>query len=133
MTSVKNYFSLVKFSHTIFALPFALIGFSIGVHTSYFSKNEDLNKLKSIPMYKSLAEVKAGSDVLEVRFPESSKPVRFRNYLYGRSTAWSTAPEAYGRLFPNIKKTQDIADAMRILNETRGSRLLAGGLTMFVR
>lgn len=29
--TVKNYLSLVKFSHTIFALPFALIGFSLGV------------------------------------------------------------------------------------------------------
>jgi 4-hydroxybenzoate polyprenyltransferase len=29
--SVKNYFSLVKFSHTIFAMPFALIGFSLAV------------------------------------------------------------------------------------------------------
>lgn len=27
--SVKNYFSLVKFSHTVFAMPFALIGFSL--------------------------------------------------------------------------------------------------------
>ena len=29
--TVKNYLSLVKFSHTIFALPFALIGFCLGV------------------------------------------------------------------------------------------------------
>lgn len=29
--SVKNYFSLVKFSHTVFAMPFALIGFSLAV------------------------------------------------------------------------------------------------------
>jgi len=29
--TVKNYFSLVKFSHTVFALPFALIGFSLAV------------------------------------------------------------------------------------------------------
>jgi len=27
MTKIKHYFSLIKFSHTIFALPFALIGF----------------------------------------------------------------------------------------------------------
>jgi 4-hydroxybenzoate polyprenyltransferase len=32
MTSIKNYLSLVKFSHTIFAMPFALIGFAIGMH-----------------------------------------------------------------------------------------------------
>lgn len=29
MSTVKNYLSLIKFSHTIFALPFALIGFTI--------------------------------------------------------------------------------------------------------
>ena len=31
MASVKNYLSLIKFSHTIFAMPFALIGFALGV------------------------------------------------------------------------------------------------------
>ena len=30
MNKVKNYLSLVKFSHTIFAMPFALIGFFLG-------------------------------------------------------------------------------------------------------
>jgi 4-hydroxybenzoate polyprenyltransferase len=29
--SIRDYFSLVKFSHTIFAMPFALIGFSLAV------------------------------------------------------------------------------------------------------
>jgi 4-hydroxybenzoate polyprenyltransferase len=32
--SVKKYFSLVKFSHTVFAMPFALIGFSLAVAES---------------------------------------------------------------------------------------------------
>jgi 4-hydroxybenzoate polyprenyltransferase len=31
MSKVKNYLSLIKFSHTIFAMPFALIGFFIGL------------------------------------------------------------------------------------------------------
>ena len=31
MSAVKNYLGLVKFSHTIFALPFALIGFALGM------------------------------------------------------------------------------------------------------
>lgn len=31
MPTVKNYLSLVKFSHTIFAMPFAMIGFTLGV------------------------------------------------------------------------------------------------------
>lgn len=32
MTTIKKYLSLVKFSHTVFALPFALIGFFLGLN-----------------------------------------------------------------------------------------------------
>jgi 4-hydroxybenzoate polyprenyltransferase len=32
MPGLKNYLSLVKFSHTLFALPFAMIGFFLGVY-----------------------------------------------------------------------------------------------------
>ena len=35
--SLKNYFSLVKFSHTVFAMPFALIGFSLAVSKVEFN------------------------------------------------------------------------------------------------
>lgn len=38
MSTVKNYLSLVKFSHTIFAMPFALIGFTLGVQ--YMGMNQ---------------------------------------------------------------------------------------------
>jgi 4-hydroxybenzoate polyprenyltransferase len=31
MSALRNYFSLIKFSHTIFAMPFALIGFFLGL------------------------------------------------------------------------------------------------------
>ena len=31
MKQVKNFLSLIKFSHTIFAMPFALIGFFLAV------------------------------------------------------------------------------------------------------
>lgn len=31
MSTIKNYLSLVRFSHTIFAMPFALIGFFLGI------------------------------------------------------------------------------------------------------
>src|SRR5664280_1426977 len=34
--SVKDYFSLVKFSHTVFAMPFALIGFALAVSKPEF-------------------------------------------------------------------------------------------------
>ncbi len=37
LRSVKNYFSLVKFSHTVFAMPFALIGFSLAVSKDEFN------------------------------------------------------------------------------------------------
>jgi 4-hydroxybenzoate polyprenyltransferase len=33
MSKVRSYLSLIKFSHTIFAMPFALIGFFIGFHS----------------------------------------------------------------------------------------------------
>lgn len=50
MTSVKNYLSLVKFTHTIFALPFALIGFFLGVRTfkeitGFFSQKDQYGKI----------------------------------------------------------------------------------------
>ncbi len=34
---IKNYFTLIKFSHTIFAMPFALIGFFLATETSQIS------------------------------------------------------------------------------------------------
>lgn len=40
---MKNYLSLVKFSHTIFAMPFAMIGFFLGVH-SYKNVFDGLNE-----------------------------------------------------------------------------------------
>lgn len=45
MPSIKNYLSLVKFSHTIFAMPFALIGFFLGVYNFFVDKaHTNLNK-----------------------------------------------------------------------------------------
>jgi 4-hydroxybenzoate polyprenyltransferase len=37
MSTIKNYLSLVKFSHTIFAMPFALIGFFLATHAIAYS------------------------------------------------------------------------------------------------
>ena len=37
MPTVKSYLSLIKFSHTIFAMPFALIGFFLGLFSFPFS------------------------------------------------------------------------------------------------
>ncbi len=41
MTVVKKYLSLVKFSHTIFALPFAMIGFVLAIKQGNISQQED--------------------------------------------------------------------------------------------
>src|ERR1700749_2131878 len=42
-TTIKNYLSLVKFSHTIFALPFAMIGFFLGRFS--FTTPQSINEL----------------------------------------------------------------------------------------
>jgi len=39
-TTIKNYLSLVKFSHTIFAMPFALIGFFLGLNYYLFEQRK---------------------------------------------------------------------------------------------
>ncbi|PWT71629.1 MAG: 4-hydroxybenzoate octaprenyltransferase [Bacteroidetes bacterium] len=36
MSTVRNYLSLIKFSHTIFAMPFAMIGFFLGIKSLHF-------------------------------------------------------------------------------------------------
>ncbi|HMK25073.1 MAG TPA: UbiA-like polyprenyltransferase [Chitinophagaceae bacterium] len=51
MYKIKNYLSLIKFSHTVFAMPFALIGFIIAVANFYdlepiYSNQEIDTKLK---------------------------------------------------------------------------------------
>ena len=47
MSRVKNYLSLIKFSHTIFAMPFAMVGFFLGlkyVGLFYTTSTWNLNK-----------------------------------------------------------------------------------------
>jgi 4-hydroxybenzoate polyprenyltransferase len=44
MTTVKNYLSLIKFSHTIFAMPFALIGFFVAIFSLSNQGQWNLNK-----------------------------------------------------------------------------------------
>ncbi len=39
MSKVKSYLSLIKFSHSIFAMPFAMIGFFLGMKTGLFEAN----------------------------------------------------------------------------------------------
>lgn len=44
MSTLKQYLSLVKFSHTIFAMPFALIGFFLGISRPFLI-DDSLNKV----------------------------------------------------------------------------------------
>lgn len=97
-----------------------------------FAKNEDVMVLNKLNSYKNLKEI-AGNDgdLLQVQFGD--KPLTFRNYMFGRSKSWSTSPDAYGRLFPGLKDGTQVADSMRILNETRGARVITNSLTLFTR
>ena len=44
MSTVKKYLSLIKFSHTIFAMPFAMIGFVLALTRHRFITQWNLNK-----------------------------------------------------------------------------------------
>ena len=53
MSSVKKYLSLVKFSHTIFALPFAIIGFFLSITKSPFPSgysNSNISQALNLPL-----------------------------------------------------------------------------------
>jgi hypothetical protein len=97
-----------------------------------FAKNEDILALKAAPGYTTIAEKSANkSDLIEVNF--NGKKTTFRNYLFGRAVAWDSSPAGYGVLFPELKNGADVANAMKILNQTRGAKIVTNGLTMFVR
>jgi len=54
MTTVKKYLSLIKFSHTIFAMPFALIGFVLGVlyeGIGVWNLNKTVNKTSDFELW----------------------------------------------------------------------------------
>lgn len=51
MTTIKNYLSLVKFSHTIFAMPFAIIGFVLGGTCNFNILSQQLNSNISLSDY----------------------------------------------------------------------------------
>lgn len=56
MASIKHYLSLIKFSHTIFAMPFALIGFSLAADdyldlSSFIAGTDTDNSVMSTPWF----------------------------------------------------------------------------------
>jgi 4-hydroxybenzoate polyprenyltransferase len=51
MSTVRHYLSLVKFSHTIFALPFAIIGFFLGVDALAREQGQSWLDVKSLSFW----------------------------------------------------------------------------------
>jgi len=90
MSSLKKYLSLVKFSHTIFAMPFAIIGFFLGVtsngYWSVFSSDSYARFEGSIPNFskypQSIPEflIRFGLVILCMVFARSAA-MAFNRYL----------------------------------------------------
>ncbi|MBI3542581.1 MAG: hypothetical protein HY075_04825, partial [Deltaproteobacteria bacterium] len=57
--------------------------------------------------------------------------VEWRNYLYGRAVGWD--PVVYNKIFPGVNSPEAVAQAQRILAETRGGRALLNSLQMFIK
>jgi 4-hydroxybenzoate polyprenyltransferase len=70
MSTVKNYLSLIRFSHTIFAMPFAMIGFSLGLSQGDLSGTQILVKLMLVVLCMIFARsaAMAFNRWLDVRF-----------------------------------------------------------------
>ncbi len=82
-TTVKNYLSLVKFSHTIFAMPFALIGLFLGFR-EWHGLDESALNLPSIKLYHVFYEnelILIGSLVLICMVTARSAAMAFNRYL----------------------------------------------------
>jgi 4-hydroxybenzoate polyprenyltransferase len=81
MTSIKNYLSLVKFSHTIFALPFAIIGFFLSITKSPFPSgysNSNIFQALNLPLKELM--IKFGL-VLICMVTARSAAMAFNRYL----------------------------------------------------
>ena len=62
------------------------------------------------------------------------KSVKWRNFLYGRAVAWDLSDDSrYRLLFPDSKDGREIAEAQRVLSETRGGRPLLNTLVIFIK
>lgn len=88
MSKVKNYLSLVKFSHTIFAMPFAFIGFSLGVryrkllHDSFVPTNKESYTFQNLDLGSELIEFVAKFFlVLICMISARSAAMAFNRYL----------------------------------------------------
>lgn len=82
MTSVKNYLSLVKFSHTIFALPFAMIGFFLGVvRVKFWSLDSTIGMSNDMTSFFASAGVRKFILVILCMVTARSAAMAFNRYL----------------------------------------------------
>lgn len=96
-----------------------------------FSKNKDIEPLEKVEPYKTMDIKTTGkADIMSARLGKDT--TTFRNYLYDRAIAWDSSNKGYGVVFPG-KSPEGVADAMRIINETRGARMLNNAFSMFIR
>jgi len=90
---IRNYLSLVKFSHTIFALPFALIGFFLGVYYSrygevpFMAKPSGMADAKGLPLLFHSGHVRLLLFVLVCMVTARSAAMAFNRYLDRRYDA----------------------------------------------
>ena len=88
MTTIKNYLSLVKFSHTIFAMPFALIGFCLGFYKTKLGQYnlntaigwDDFVTINGEPLTKKLLIINFSLVLLCMIFARSAA-MAFNRYL----------------------------------------------------
>jgi hypothetical protein len=59
-----------------------------------------------------------------------SKTLKYRNYFYGRSMVWDL--KAYSRIFPELKKGEDVSKAVRIINQSNGAFHAADHFNVFM-
>ena len=117
---IKNYLSLVKFSHTIFALPFALIGFFLGLFYQNFGEIPFIGRPSSImeegnfsPMFSS-EHMLLFSLVLGCMVTARSAAMAFNRYLDRRFDALN--PRTAIREIPKGIITPGNALAFTIVN-----------------
>ncbi len=83
MSSVKKYLSLVKFSHTIFAMPFAIIGFFLGAYwlpLNTMARDAETNHITSWGMYVGISWLKLVFVIFCMVFARSAA-MAFNRYL----------------------------------------------------
>lgn len=80
MGTIKSYLSLIKFSHTIFAMPFALIGFALGMLDNPSNDTHQITEIFSAHGSKDALVVKLFLVILCMVFARSAA-MAFNRYL----------------------------------------------------